>query len=157
MTFECATAMLEMPLFNGYTKAGVQGLVDQGEVRSYASGDRLCDEGEAADGVLLILSGKLRAYIERRGAQLCVSDFGPGTILGEIAVLCGIPRAASVRALEPSVVLYWNDQKFRSMLLRDVFLSHRIFGVTMYTLIEREKALIGSLAMQQPHSSSVTQ
>ena len=140
------TSMLEMPLFSGFTKAGVQALLALGEVRTYASGEQLCNEGEPADGVLLILRGKLRVYIERRGAELAVSEFGPGTILGEIAVLCGIPRAASVRALEASDVVYWTDKVFRSLLLRDVFLSQRIFSVTMHALIEREKALIDSLA-----------
>jgi len=149
-------SMLEMPLFSGYTQAGVQGLLALGEVRTYASGEQLCKEGDPADGVVLILRGSLRVYIERKGAELVVSDFGPGTILGEIAVLCGIPRAASVRALEASDVLYWTDKAFRSLLLRDVFLSQRIFSVTMQALIEREKALIESLASTPAATAETT-
>ena len=149
-------SMLEMPLFSGYTQAGVQGLLALGEVRTYASGEQLCKEGDPADGVVLILRGSLRVYIERKGAELVVSDFGPGTILGEIGVLCGIPRAASVRALEASDVLYWTDKAFRSLLLRDVFLSQRIFSVTMQALIEREKALIESLASTPAATAETT-
>lgn len=149
-------AMLEMPLFSGYTQAGVQGLLALGEVRTYASGEQLCKEGDPADGVLLILRGRLSVYIERRGAELVMSEFGPGAILGEIAVLCGMPRAASVRALEASDVLYWTDKAFRSLLLRDVFLSQRIFSVTMHALIEREKALIESLASAPAATAETT-
>src|SRR5687768_12201475 len=150
------SSMLEMPLFSGYTQAGAQGLLALGEVRTYAPGEQLCKEGDPANAVVLILRGSLRVYIERKGAELVVSDFGPGTILGEIAVLCGIPRAASVRALEASDVVYWMDKAFRSLLLRDVFLSQRIFSVTMQALIEREKALIESLASAPAATAETT-
>jgi CRP-like cAMP-binding protein len=76
-------------------------------------------------------------------------DFGPGAILGEIAVLCGIPRAASVRALESSSVLYWSEQAFRSLMPSDVFLSQRIFSASLRFLIEHEKLLIDSLMQRQ--------
>ena len=150
------TRMLAMPLFSGSTQVGVQGLLALGEVRTYATGEQLCREGEPADGVVLILRGRLIAYIERGGAERVMSEFGPGAILGDIAVLCGIPRAASVRALEASDVLFWTDKAFRSLLLRDVFLSQRIFSVTMHALIEREKALIESLASAPPITAEKT-
>ena len=142
--------MLELALFSGYTRAGVEGLIAPGEVRTYPAGEQLCKEGDPADGVVVILRGRLRVYIERRGAERVMSEFGPGTILGEVAVLCGTPRAASVRALEASDVLFWTDKAFRSLLLRDVHLSQRIFSVTMHALIEREKALLETLASAPP-------
>ena len=66
-----------------------------------------------------------------------LTDAVPGTILGELAVLCGIPRSASVRASEKSAVLQWSAAAFRSLLLRDVFLSERIFRESLRTLIEK--------------------
>jgi len=60
-------------------------------------------------------------------------------------VLCGIPRSASVRANEKSAVLQWSAAAFRSLLLRDAFLSQRIFRESLRTLIEKERSLIDSL------------
>jgi CRP/FNR family transcriptional regulator, cyclic AMP receptor protein len=145
MTSDYASAIMQMPLFSGFTPVGAQRLLDQGTVKEHARGDRLCNEGDPADCALLILSGKLRVYVERGGVEFVLSDFGPGTILGDIAVLCGTPRATSARALEPSAVLYWTAQEFRSLLLGDVFLSQRILSTSLRFLIEHEKSLIDAL------------
>jgi CRP-like cAMP-binding protein len=69
--------------------------------------------------------------------------------LGELAVLCGIPRSASVRASEKSAALQWRASAFRSLLLRDVFLSERIFRESLRTLIEKERSLIDLLVGSQ--------
>ena len=87
--------------------------------------------------------------VEREGKDLVLMEAGPGTILGELAVLCGIPRSASVRAKENSAVLEWNDEAFRTLLLRDHSLSQRIFGQALRTLIEKERSLIDSLVKAQ--------
>lgn len=141
-----ASAVLSMPLFQGFTPFGAQRLIDSGQVREHASGEPICREGETADGVFLILEGKLRAYVERGGRELVLSDFGPGSIVGDIAVLCGIPRAVSARALEPLTVLFWTAEQFRCLLLGDAFLSQRILRASLRFLIEHEKSLIESLA-----------
>jgi CRP-like cAMP-binding protein len=139
------TLIREMPLFRGFAEAGARRLIEQGRITQHATGERLCCEGDPANHVLLILSGKLRAFVERDGIELVLGDFGPGIILGDVAVLCGIARAASVRVLEPSVVLNWTDQAYRSLLLGDAFLSQRIFKSTLGLLIENERSLIESL------------
>jgi CRP/FNR family transcriptional regulator, cyclic AMP receptor protein len=106
-------------------------------------------EGDSPTFVLLILTGKLQVYVERQGRDLVLTDAGPGTISGELAVLCGMPRAASVRASERSAVLQWNAKEFRSLVLSDVFLSERIFRESLRTLVEKEQSLINSLMQSQ--------
>jgi CRP-like cAMP-binding protein len=147
--------MLEMPLFDGFTAVGVQRLLDLGEVREHTAGEQLCTEGGPADCVLLILSGRLQAYVERSGSELIVAEFGAGAIVGEIAVLCGIPRAASMRAAEDSAVLCWTERAFHTLLLGDVFLSHRIFSSSLRALIDLEKSLIESLVQSRCAGSAV--
>lgn len=51
------TLVRQMPLFHGFTEAGARRLVEQGQVREHAAGERICWEGDVADCVLLILSG----------------------------------------------------------------------------------------------------
>jgi CRP-like cAMP-binding protein len=91
----------------------------------------------------------MQVFVERRHRDLVLNDVGPGTILGELAVLCGIPRSASIRAGENAAVLEWSATTFRSLLLRDVFLSERIFRESLRTLIEKERSLIDSLVRAQ--------
>jgi len=73
-------------------------------------------------------------------------------------VLCGIQRSASVRVVEDSTVLQWEASEFRGLLLKDVFLSERIFRQSLRTLIDKERALIDSLIQSEetPRQSEQT-
>ena len=128
---------------------GARRLLDSGEIKEHQSGDVLLTEGDKADFVLLVLKGTLEVFVDRRGEHLVLTEAKPGTILGELAVLCGIPRSASVKAKEESAVLEWTDEAFRTLLLRDPSLSQRIFREALRTLIDKERSLIDSLIKPQ--------
>ena len=145
MNEQYAVMITEFPLFKGFTLDGARMLLDCGEVKEFSPGEVLIKEGDSPTFVLLVLTGKLQVFVERQGRDLVLTDAAPGMILGELAVLCGIPRSASVRASEKSVVLQWSAAAFRSLLLRDAFLSQRIFRESLRTLIEKERSLIDSL------------
>jgi CRP-like cAMP-binding protein len=140
-----AVMITGFPLFQGFTVEGGRMLLDYGEVKEYAPGEVVVTEGDAPTFVLLVLTGKMQVFVERQGRSLTLTDAGPGTIIGELAVLCGIPRSASVRASEKAAVLQWSATAFRSLLLGNAFLSERIFRESLRTVIEREHSLIDSL------------
>jgi CRP-like cAMP-binding protein len=141
--------MTTFPLFKGFTANGTQRLIDVGEVTQQAPGDVLLREGDTAEFVLLVLTGKLEVFVQREGKDLILTEAGPGTILGELAVLCGIPRSASVRAKEASSTLRWSDEAFRALLIHDHSLSQRIFSGALRTLVDKERSLIDSLIAAQ--------
>jgi CRP-like cAMP-binding protein len=148
-----AQSITTFPLFKGFTANGAKRLLDAGIVKDHASSQVLLKEGDSSDFVLLVLSGKLEVYVERAGKDLVLTEANPGTILGELAMLCGIPRSASIRAKTDSAVLEWPDEAFRTMLVRDPSLSQRIFGQALRILVEKEKSLIDSLVKQQTAGS----
>ena len=140
-------------LFAGYTPHGAKRLLEQGEIRALAANAMLIREGDPATSVDLVLEGKLEVFVTRDGNDLPLTTGGPGTVLGELGVLCGIPRAASVRAVENSVVLQWKAQEFRRMLLGDVMLSERIFRQSLRMLIENERSMIDALVKSKRGAS----
>lgn len=137
--------LTKLPLFAGFTPHGTQAVIEQGQIRDCAIGDILFKEGDAATVVLLVLSGKLQVFVERGGRDIVLTDSPPGQVVGELAVLCGIPRSASVRAAEKSVVLQWSAQQFHRLLLTNVLLSQRVFRDALRMLIDKERSLIESL------------
>jgi len=145
MSDEYAAMVTALPLFNGYTIPGAQRIVRAGKINDVAKGEVLFKEGDPPDFVLLVLKGTLQVYVERHGTEMVLTEAGPSTILGELAVLCGMPRSASVRVVEDSTVLQWPASEFRGLLVKDVSLSHRIFRESLRTLIDKEKSLIESL------------
>ena len=94
------------PLFAGFTANGARRLLDSGQVKQQPAGAVLLKEGDPANCVLLVLTGALEVFVDREGQHLTLTKAGPGDVLGELAVLCGITRSASVSAKEDSAV--WN-------------------------------------------------
>jgi len=140
-----ADIMRTFPLFKGFTLQGAQMLLSYGEVKEYSKGDLVLREGDSPTFVMVVLEGKMQIFSEREGREIVLNVAGPGTILGELAVLACIPRSSSVRAGENSTVLHWSAKSFRDLLLWDPFLSERILRESLRTLIGKEKTLIDSL------------
>lgn len=69
---------------------------------AYEFGEVLVREGDAADAILIVRTG--RARIVRRGPdgeEVALGSIGPGAVVGELAVLRDQPRSATVRATTP--------------------------------------------------------
>lgn len=77
--------------------AALTALAGRGEVRSYAKGRLLIEEGDQGDTLYIILSGRLRAFAVNAdgGREITYGSYGPGEYVGEMS-LDGGPRAASV-------------------------------------------------------------
>jgi CRP/FNR family cyclic AMP-dependent transcriptional regulator len=80
---------------------------DTGEfqVRSLLAGQFLFREGEAAEHVFLLKTGRLRAVVERDGKTNVLGEIQPGEFVGEMAYIDGEPRAASVEAVLASELI----------------------------------------------------
>ena len=153
MNEDYAELITSFPLFQGFTAYGATRLLAAGEINEHERGTALMNEGDDADFVVLVLRGTLEVFVERGGRHVVLMEAGPGTLLGELAMLCGISRSASVRASDHSSVLRWSDEAFRTMLLRDHSLSQRIFGQALRTLVDKERSLIDSLIKAQRSGS----
>jgi CRP-like cAMP-binding protein len=155
MDTQYAAMIAEFPLFQGFTVQGAQRLLERGEVKEYIRGEVIFREGDPPTSVMLVLAGKIQVFVQREGEDIILTDVHPGGVLGELAVLCGMPRSASLRASEQAVVLLWSAAAFRNLLLRYALLSERIFRESLRTLIDKERSLIDSLAASRNHDKQI--
>lgn len=76
-------------------------------------GERLFAQGDAPDRLYFILDGRLRVYADREdGAVVELAELGPGEVVGEVAIMHGLPRTASVAALAPTTLLAVEAETF---------------------------------------------
>jgi CRP-like cAMP-binding protein len=85
--------------------------------RVYQPGEVLVREGEQGDIVMQVVEGCLEVL---RGPDLARVDvIGPGETCGEIAVLSGRRRVATVRAIDRTVVRQLEGERYRRWLAED--------------------------------------
>ncbi|MCB9795064.1 MAG: cyclic nucleotide-binding domain-containing protein [Alphaproteobacteria bacterium] len=73
-------------------------LLAASERRTWTEGEVLFEEGDAPDGLHLILAGRAEVVTVRDGEPVHLSTVYPGRVFGEIAALRGVPRTATVLA-----------------------------------------------------------
>ena len=134
--------LMRVPLLHGYTVHGVRSVLESGTVKSHLAGERLFKEGDKPEGVLLVISGRLDVYVNRHDQDLVINQAIQGDVVGELAVLCGLDRSASVRAAEDCKVLHWTAGAFRHLLLSDGLFSERVFRRSLGLLLKKELELI---------------
>ena len=72
---------------------------------TYAPGEAIIREGEGGDSMFVVHRGRVEVRVSERDRQRVVNTLGEGAVFGEMALLTGEPRAASVVAVEETEVL----------------------------------------------------
>ena len=76
------------------------------ELVEFRTGDLVVAEGEPGDSLFLVTSGTVKAWIRNReGRYVLARRLGEGDFFGEISVLTGSPRTATVVAASPCELL----------------------------------------------------
>ncbi len=98
-----------------FAGATVLGVLDESDRRYLAQRSRskqidkgqiLFSEGDPSDSVLVLVSGHMKVLTySRDGSEFIVNTVMPGETMGEVGVLSGCPRSATIQATEASVVL----------------------------------------------------
>lgn len=85
------------------------------ETLEIKAGEILFAEGDTADFACIVLTGRFEALQWDQGVPKVIGSSGPGTLVGELGVLDHQPRAATVRAIEPSSVVILSADLTRSL------------------------------------------
>lgn len=75
----------------------------------------LFEKGQEADGLYLLVYGQLSAWLETPSHAERLMRFKPGSLVGEMALLDGQSRSASIRADSPSQLLHLSQSAFESL------------------------------------------
>ncbi len=89
-------------------------LAGEVEPQSVRSGQLLCDEGAEGTSAYLVVSGRFQA--ESRGR--IIGEIGRGELIGEMSLLTGEPRTATVTAMRDSETLVLGADMFSTLLSR---------------------------------------
>jgi NTE family protein len=107
-----------VPIFAALPDAARSELALGAPRRHLSAGEWLFREGEPATSLFAVLSGRLEVVAEDQGGAV-MREIGRGAAVGELALLTGHPRSASVRARRDSELLEVEASRFDALLSRD--------------------------------------
>ena len=93
----------------------------------FATGEAIVRQGESGSSMFVVLSGRVRVVLEPSGQEVAVIE--PGGFFGEMSMLTGDPRTASVRAASDVHALEIPADRFRDVALARPGLIEHISGV----------------------------
>jgi CRP/FNR family cyclic AMP-dependent transcriptional regulator len=96
----------------------------------FVAGDRLLQQGEPGDKVVVLLRGRAKvSYVTREGRELVLRFCGPGELVGELSVIDERPRLSSIDALEPVEALVLPASEFRSLIEAERTIAWKLLGM----------------------------
>jgi len=114
----------EVTYFEHLTDLELRQLIEVGYRHRLRPQEFLFRENDPGDAFYMILSGSLEVFVEAIDKHLTI--LGAGKFLGELSLMLGIPRTASVRALEETILFAINKEGFQKILTERPDLSEQI-------------------------------
>lgn len=106
------------PVFGPCTSAERKEIMDKFEKKDYKEGEDVIREGDAGDSIFLIKSGNVKVTINKGGKIIELAKLYAGDFFGEIALVTGKPRTATVTSAVKSELLELKKKDFDVYLER---------------------------------------
>ena len=112
-------AISELPLFAGLSPAEASGVESRMRRREFAPQQTIVREGSPGDAAFVVVSGlvAVRHKDPGSGVEFFLAELGAGQMFGEMALITGSPRTASVVAVEQTVCAVLERPDFERALI----------------------------------------
>lgn len=114
---QALTGLRNVPYFSEVPVGDLEKLATSAVKKSYPKNAVVINEGDEAGALFIILSGKVQTFLSNEsGRTVTLSTQESGSFFGELSLLDGEPRSASVMTLEPTACLLFPRYAFQSWL-----------------------------------------
>jgi potassium-dependent mechanosensitive channel len=121
--------------FEGCTDLELRKLIEYGYRQVFPKGQIICQENDPGDSFYIILTGSVEVISQRAGQY--IATLHQGEFFGEMSLLMGLPRTATVRTIDDSVLFIVEHHDLQKLLTEQPSLADEI----AQKLSERQQAL----------------
>ncbi len=110
----------DSPLFEVLSPEERAALVKQMDLEQHREGDIIITEGDEGSSMYVIASGEVKVYTRgtKTGSSVYLAKLGEGDFFGEVSVLTGKPRTATITASQPTELLRLDKEKLDNALAK---------------------------------------
>lgn len=134
-------ALRRVPLFSKIEPSKLKLLAFTSEKLEYQSGQDLCTQGDTGDAMYIIMGGEADVVINTPNGEHAVARLGKNSFVGEIAILCDVPRTATVRANGTVTALRISKELFFRLVAEFPQIAVEIMRELAHRLDDTTKAL----------------
>ena len=140
------TFLLETPMFENLDPLEIVEILHIVEVQLFQAGEIIFNEGDPGDAWYILYKGKAEVIKKSGSDEKLISVLGPGACFGEIAILDGLPRSATIRASENSVVFRVPRSAFDALLDNDELVAYKLLYHMAILLAHRQRSVTNRLS-----------
>jgi CRP-like cAMP-binding protein len=113
----------------------------------YPAGGTVVRQGDEGDSLFLVASGSVEVSVRAPGGSAqTLATLGPGDYFGEMSLLTGAPRSATIRAVQDTSLVILRKEALRPLLVADPTVLERLSKTLARRQAEREDAISRSAA-----------
>jgi small-conductance mechanosensitive channel len=132
-----------------------QNLADASRIHVFGAGETVVKQGDASAEMFIVHSGSVVVVRERSNGgppgAIEVARLGPGEFFGEMALMTGEPRTATVRTTSPSTLIGVDHEALKAVLESAPELADRISR----SIAERQEAMSSRTAIVDDAGANV--
>lgn len=140
------TFLLTTPMFEDLEPKEISEITHIVQTLKFMSGDTIFSEGEPGNAWYTLYSGEVTVLKQSDSGEKSIKVLGPHSCFGEIAVLDGLPRSATIRTTKDSIVLRIPIDKFRDLLNEDHLVAYKLVKHMALMLASRQRASTEALS-----------
>jgi len=105
--------------------------------RSYRRGEVIFHQGDPGDSLHFLTEGRVKVVLDAEtGEEAVIAILGPGECFGELALIDGEPRSATVETLEPVQTLSLSRADFMAVIRENPVVAERML-ITLAGMVRR--------------------
>lgn len=136
-----------VPLFSGLEENELERLSRVAVRRRAGRGEQVVRSGESADALLILLTGRAKVTnFDEEGREIILAWLGPGEFFGEMGLIDGSERSASVIAVENCELLTIGKHEFQRCMQENFQVAQKLMQILVRRLREADRN-IESLAL----------
>jgi sigma-B regulation protein RsbU (phosphoserine phosphatase) len=141
--------------FKGLDEPAVDMLRHFAVKKTYPANHVLCDEGQVAETLFVVMSGRVVISRNIEGDEdFVLGVLGPGGFFGEMALLTGEARAATVTTIMETDVLEITKEQFEQVFSASPAMARTILQTLAHTITETDKRAIEDLEARNAELAS---
>ena len=153
MTLEEDVELLRtIPLFAKIEPSKLKLLAFTSQRLTFKPGDSLFHQGDVGDALYIIVEGDAEVLVDAPGGPMTVATMGKNDFVGDIAVLCDVPRTATVTAKSELITMRISKELFFQLVCQFPQIAIEIMRVLAHRLDVTTRQLQDAVSKLAAHT-----